>query len=89
MPCILAALTAALRHDHACVNCSLCLCAGASRKPTDQDGLSPLHHAAMSGNGDAVALLIQLGCARELRDAEGRTALHCAAELGKVSRVGF
>ncbi|XP_070776765.1 ankyrin repeat domain-containing protein 6 [Enoplosus armatus] len=52
--------------------------------PRQGQGHQPaLHRAAMVGNSDAVAALIQGGCAVDLQDRDGNTALH------EVSWHGF
>ncbi|TMW59760.1 hypothetical protein Poli38472_004829 [Pythium oligandrum] len=40
---------------------------------TDEDGKFPLHHAAESGNCDAMALLLSNGASMEAVDSNGRT----------------
>lgn len=45
-------------------------------------GLSPLHCAALQGNDDMVAFLLDMGAKENAVTADGRTALHLATERG-------
>ena len=58
-------------------------------KVQDQDGLTPLHHAAMSGHAGAVRVLLASGAEINARDDAGLTPLHHAATAGhtKTSRL--
>jgi len=53
----------------------------------DQNGLSLLHWAAISGHGDVCQLLINAGINVNFQDLAGRTALHYAAYGGYVSSM--
>mmetsp|Transcript_17525 Transcript_17525/g.37865 ORF Transcript_17525/g.37865 Transcript_17525/m.37865 type:complete len:341 (+) Transcript_17525:100-1122(+) len=48
----------------------------------DQDGTSPLHHAACAGHDHVCELLIAAGLAPDLPDSTGLQPLHLAAEHG-------
>jgi ankyrin repeat protein len=48
----------------------------------DEDGMTPLHHAAREGQAGVVELLLERGADVGIRDAEDRTPLHHAANLG-------
>jgi hypothetical protein len=53
-----------------------------------QDGVTPLHTAAALGNSDAVALLLDSGANRELKDVVRTDALwahHCPRVAVSVS----
>ncbi|XP_029001073.1 caskin-1 isoform X4 [Betta splendens] len=50
----------------------------------DADGLSPLHHAALSGNKDMIALLLEAQAAVDIKDHKGMRPLHYAAWQGKT-----
>ena len=51
---------------------------GADPDAADRDGRTPLHHAAVHGNGEMAAMLIGAG-ARQRADRFGWWPLHCAA----------
>ncbi|XP_023273190.1 caskin-1-like isoform X1 [Seriola lalandi dorsalis] len=50
----------------------------------DADGLSPLHHAALSGNKDLISLLLEAQAAVDIKDHKGMRPLHYAAWQGKT-----
>ncbi|KAK2817270.1 hypothetical protein Q5P01_025461 [Channa striata] len=50
----------------------------------DADGLSPLHHAALSGNKELISLLLEAQAAVDIKDHKGMRPLHYAAWLGKT-----
>ena len=52
---------------------------GSSEGERDDDGHSPLHHAAMSRDSGVVAALLAAGADPDVQDAEGDTPLHFAA----------
>ncbi|KAM7419573.1 hypothetical protein PAMA_016601 [Pampus argenteus] len=50
----------------------------------DADGLSPLHHAALSGNKELISLLLDAQAAVDIKDHKGMRPLHYAAWQGKT-----
>ncbi|XP_054593711.1 caskin-1 [Nothobranchius furzeri] len=50
----------------------------------DADGLSPLHHAALSGNKELISLLLETQAAVDIKDHKGMRPLHYAAWQGKT-----
>mmetsp|Transcript_17686 Transcript_17686/g.34811 ORF Transcript_17686/g.34811 Transcript_17686/m.34811 type:complete len:360 (+) Transcript_17686:223-1302(+) len=57
------------------------LCMGSSKPSVDEldnDGCTPLHYAAMTGNAPVVIALLKLKADVNLADPNGRTALHYA-----------
>ncbi|CAL8331915.1 unnamed protein product [Merluccius merluccius] len=50
----------------------------------DPDGLSPLHHAALSGNKELISLLLEAQAAVDIKDNKGMRPLHYAAWQGKT-----
>ncbi len=58
-------------------------------KVKDQDGLTPVHHAAMSGHAGVVSILFASGAEINARDDAGLSPLHQAATAGhiKTSRL--
>jgi ankyrin repeat protein len=60
---------------------------GANPKDIGQDGMSALHFAGYLGADQVIPLLVGKGTPINLRDKEGRTALHLASYAGKVSSV--
>lgn len=50
----------------------------------DDRGISPLHWAATRRDGEACALLLELGATLEPRDGQGSTPLHYATFLGNL-----
>ncbi|XP_051940722.1 caskin-2-like isoform X2 [Hippocampus zosterae] len=50
----------------------------------DADGLSPLHHAALSGNKEMISLLLEAQAAVDIKDNKGMRPLHYAAWQGKT-----
>ncbi|XP_054634851.1 caskin-1 isoform X2 [Dunckerocampus dactyliophorus] len=50
----------------------------------DADGLSPLHHAALSGNKELISLLLDAQAAVDIKDNKGMRPLHYAAWQGKT-----
>lgn len=57
----------------------------------DSNGWSPLHWAAASAFGTAKVLktLLQAGCAKDLKDKQGRTALDLATAFGKDEEIAI
>ncbi|KAM7010217.1 caskin-1-like isoform 4-T4 [Tautogolabrus adspersus] len=50
----------------------------------DADGLSSLHHAALSGNKELISLLLEAQAAVDIKDHKGMRPLHYAAWQGKT-----
>uniref|UniRef100_A0A8C7IIR9 CASK interacting protein 1 n=1 Tax=Oncorhynchus kisutch TaxID=8019 RepID=A0A8C7IIR9_ONCKI len=50
----------------------------------DTDGLSPLHHAALSGNKELISLLLEAQATVDIKDQNGMRPLHYAAWQGKT-----
>ncbi|XP_054879072.1 caskin-1-like isoform X5 [Poeciliopsis prolifica] len=50
----------------------------------DADGLSPLHHAALSGNKELISLLLEAQATVDIKDHKGMRPLHYAAWQGKT-----
>uniref|UniRef100_A0A665UN82 Si:dkeyp-9d4.3 n=1 Tax=Echeneis naucrates TaxID=173247 RepID=A0A665UN82_ECHNA len=50
----------------------------------DADGLSPLHHAALSGNKELISLLLEAQAGVDIKDQKGMRPLHYAAWQGKT-----
>ncbi|XP_053709038.1 caskin-2-like isoform X11 [Synchiropus splendidus] len=50
----------------------------------DADGLSPLHHAALSGNKELISLLLEAQAAVDIKDNKGMRPLHYAAWQGRT-----
>ena len=48
---------------------------------TDHQERTPFHIAAMSGNNENIAMLVNLGCNVQVTDANKYTALHWAAGM--------
>lgn len=65
----------------------LLLAAGAAVDPVDDDGLTPLHHAAR--RGDTAFVRVLLGARADVRRpaGDGQTALHLAAAVGHRATV--
>lgn len=59
--------------------------AGAAVDNSDQDGTTPLQHAAMKGSAELVTRLLAAGASREISDSSGRRAVHYAAEGGDTA----
>ena len=49
----------------------------------DDQGLTPLHHAAEADNADAVKQLLRAGADTSIKDNQGRTALEIAQQGNK------
>ena len=64
-----------------------CLQAGADLKARAEDGRTPLHLAANSGDGEALTALLEAGADAEARDLRGQTPLHSAANGGHAETV--
>jgi ankyrin repeat protein len=56
--------------------------------PRHTDGASPLHMAALTGEGDVCSLLVRGGADVELRTPKGQSPLHFAAIGGYVHETG-
>ncbi len=54
----------------------------------DDQGISPLHWAATRRDGDACAVLLELGAPHQPRDPQGSTPLHYATFLGNPGATG-
>lgn len=65
----------------------LCLANGVSSQPVDEDGWTPLFHAAAAGHESVVDLLLLYHADIELKDEFGRTPLSHAASGGHESVV--
>ncbi|XP_029602965.1 caskin-1-like, partial [Salmo trutta] len=50
----------------------------------DADGLSPLHHAALSSNKELISLLLEAQATVDIKDQNGMRPLHYAAWQGKT-----
>ena len=60
--------------------------AGASATaPINEHGYTPLHRAAMLGNVEAMQCLVEQGVDVNTTDGNGFTALHMAANSGKIA----
>ncbi|MEE8269903.1 MAG: ankyrin repeat domain-containing protein, partial [Nitrospinaceae bacterium] len=55
---------------------------GADVNKKDDNGQTPLHHAAQSGRPEVAQTLIERGARVESRDNESRTPLHLASKIG-------
>ena len=55
----------------------------------DEDGLTPLHHAALSGNVRIISLLLESGAIVNIPDKKGLDPLHYAAWQGYMDPVGL
>ncbi|XP_059388147.1 caskin-2-like [Carassius carassius] len=53
----------------------------------DQDGFSALHHAALTGTTDLLALLLEAQATVDIKDSNGMRPLHYAAWQGKADSV--
>ncbi|XP_048846379.1 caskin-1-like isoform X2 [Brienomyrus brachyistius] len=53
----------------------------------DIDGFAPLHHAALNGNLELIALLLESQAAVDVRDQKGMRPLHYAAWQGKSEPI--
>lgn len=62
----------------------LLLDAGADPLRTNEEGDQPLMHAAMSGSGSLVALMLSRGCDVNHRNIHQWTAIHTAADAGNL-----
>ncbi|CAA0836627.1 Ankyrin repeat domain-containing protein EMB506-chloroplastic [Striga hermonthica] len=76
----------AARHGHLDTLKSL-LGTGVSANSTDNNGLTPLHVAAIKGNGEAINTLVRSGANMDPTDAEGHTPLHLAVQGGLTDTV--
>ena len=55
----------------------------------DDDGLTPLHYAALSGNVRIISLLLENGAVVNIPDKKGLDPLHYAAWQGYMDPVGL
>ncbi|XP_041078202.1 caskin-2-like isoform X4 [Polyodon spathula] len=53
----------------------------------DSDGFSALHHAALTGTTDLIALLLEAQAIVDIKDSNGMRPLHYAAWQGKANSV--
>ncbi|KAK7134653.1 hypothetical protein R3I93_017933 [Phoxinus phoxinus] len=53
----------------------------------DQDGFSALHHAALTGTADLLALLLEAQATVDIKDSNGMRPLHYAAWQGNAETV--
>ncbi|XP_041076668.1 LOW QUALITY PROTEIN: caskin-2-like [Polyodon spathula] len=53
----------------------------------DSDGFSALHHAALTGTTDLIALLLEAQATVDIKDSNGMRPLHYAAWQGKANSV--
>ncbi|KAI1896669.1 hypothetical protein AGOR_G00097140 [Albula goreensis] len=53
----------------------------------DSDGFSALHHAALTGTTDLIALLLEAQATVDIKDSNGMRPLHYAAWQGKADSV--
>ncbi|KAM9715992.1 caskin-2 isoform 1-T2 [Menidia menidia] len=53
----------------------------------DSDGLSPLHHAALTGTTELLSLLLEAQATVDIKDINGMRPLHYAAWQGKADSV--
>jgi ankyrin repeat protein len=53
----------------------------------DREGRSPLHHAALEGDVDQIARLLEAGERATLADTSGYTPLHFAAQQGHSDAI--
>lgn len=61
--------------------------AGASVSARDEDGMTPLHHAAISGRLDTARVLLEEGAHISSKDSRGLTALHHSARNHQSSFI--
>lgn len=55
--------------------CDLLLCAGANLHAIDEDGMAPLHFAALAGSQECARMLLEYGADSNAKDDEGRVAM--------------
>ena len=60
---------------------------GAVINARNKDGMTPLHAAALTGQKEAVELLIEKGTDINAKNNEGLTALHMASQKGHQSII--
>ena len=67
-----------------------CLAQGYGATARDEDGWTPLHWAALYGDGDdaAIGALLDAGAKVNARDVEGQTPLHLAARHDNAAAIG-
>ena len=56
---------------------------------TDENGHTPLHHAAARGREAVARVLLAAGAVRNATDDEGRTPLHLAANKSHTAMVAL
>ena len=71
------AIVAVVGHDHE--ELRRAIADGDDLEKADRDGRTALHHAAIDGDRDAVAALLQAGAIVRTSDRSKWTPLHCAA----------
>jgi ankyrin repeat protein len=67
----------------------LLLARGANVRARDQDGQTPLHAAAISGNDAQMRVLLDHEADIDARDAGGKTPLHNAVIVGRIDAASF
>ena len=60
---------------------------GADVNKKDENGQTPLHHAAANGYTEGAQTLIERGARVNSKDNDGRTPLHLAAEIGYTPTI--
>ncbi|KAF2663274.1 ankyrin [Microthyrium microscopicum] len=61
--------------------------AGGSLEKKNADGLTPLHVAAMAGQGDAVRCLVRMGASMDVKDSHGYLPIHRAVMSNQTHLV--
>lgn len=63
------------------------LAAGMDANAKNEDGIAPIHYAALHGYSECVETLFKAGANLNERDLFGDTALHIAAEYGDLKTI--